>query len=193
MSQMQLLKMALDPRDVVYTPDWCAADMVSYFKPSGEILEPSCGDGVFLKYLPSAHWCEIEKGRDFFAWETPVNWMVGNPPYKLIKQWLEHSFKFAENVLYLIPMNSPFNSMERMRVIHEYGNIRAIRAYGNGSIFGMDYGFAVGAFWFQRGYRGATKISMYKTHLTKRALDAANRAASKGSGSGEGSIPSPRQ
>ena len=25
MSQMQLLKMALDPRDVVYTPDWCAA------------------------------------------------------------------------------------------------------------------------------------------------------------------------
>ena len=159
-SQMQLLKIALDPRDIVYTPEWVAADMVSYFRPSGEILEPCCGDGVFLKYLPSAYWCEIEKGRDFFAWDTSVDWMVGNPPYKLIKQWLEHSFRFAENVLYLIPMNSPFNSMSRMKVILEYGNIRAIRAYGNGSIFGMDYGFAVGAFWFQRGYRGQTDISI---------------------------------
>lgn len=162
---MYLLKMALDPRDIVYTPEWVAADMVSYFKPSGEILEPCCGDGMFLKFLPSAHWCEIEKGIDFFTWETPVNWMVGNPPYKLIKQWLEHSFRFAENVLYLIPMNSPFNSMSRMKVILDYGNIKAIRAYGNGSIFGMDYGFAVGAFWFQRGYRGATDISMFNKSI----------------------------
>lgn len=177
MSQMQLLKMALDPRDVVYTPDWVASDIVEYFKPSGIILEPSCGDGVFLKYLQGdVRWCEIEKGIDFFAWETPVNWMVGNPPYKLIKQWLEHSFKFAENVLYLIPMNSPFNSMSRMKVILDYGNIRAIRAYGNGSIFGMDYGFAVGAFWFQRGYRGATDISMQEQRLTPHALDGATRA-----------------
>jgi hypothetical protein len=57
-------------------------------------------------------------------------------------------------------MNSPFNSMERMRVIHAYGNIKAIRAYGNGSLFGMDYGFAVGAFWFQKDYRGGTDISI---------------------------------
>jgi hypothetical protein len=32
--------MALDPQDVVYTPDWVARDMVEYFKPSGRILEP---------------------------------------------------------------------------------------------------------------------------------------------------------
>ena len=162
-AQPQLLQIALDPRDVVYTPDWVAEDMVTYFKPTGRILEPCCGDGVFLKYLPKdTEWCEIEKGRDFFAWNKPVDWMVGNPPYKLIKKWLEHSFCFTNNALYLIPMNSPFNSMERMRVIHRYGNIKAIRAYGNGSLFGMDYGFAVGAFWFQKDYTGGTDITVYK-------------------------------
>lgn len=67
-SQPQLLQIALDPGDVVYTPDWVARDMVEYFKPSGRILEPCAGDGAFLEYLPGAEWCEIEKGRDFFAW-----------------------------------------------------------------------------------------------------------------------------
>lgn len=161
-AQPQLLQMALDPQDVVYTPDWVVFDMVAWFKPSGKVLEPCAGDGAFLKYYPDAEWCEIEKGRDFFQWDKQVDWMIGNPPYKQIKQWLEHSFAYASNVLYLIPMNSPFNSMERMRVIHAYGNIKAIRAYGNGSIFGMDYGFAVGAFWFQRGYKGKTEITVFR-------------------------------
>ena len=30
-TQPQLLNIALDPGDVVYTPDWVAADMVSYY------------------------------------------------------------------------------------------------------------------------------------------------------------------
>ncbi len=162
-TQPQLFQIALDPGDVVYTPDWVARDMVEYFQPSGRILEPSCGDGAFLRHLPAhTEWCEIERGRDFFAWHESVDWCFGNPPYRQIKQWLDHSFKIASDVVYLIPMNSPFNSMERMRIIHEYGNIKSIRAYGNGALFGMDYGFAVGAFHFQRGYTGATMITMYK-------------------------------
>lgn len=155
-----LIGIASNPSDVVYTPDWVACDMVDYFKPAGKILEPCAGDGAFLKYLPNAEWCEIEKGRDFFQWNKPVNWIFGNPPYSVIKQWLEYSFIYADNVVYLMPMNSPFNSMKRMKIILEYGNIKAIRAYGNGSIFGMGYGFAVGAFWFQRGYRGETQITI---------------------------------
>jgi hypothetical protein len=162
MAQPQLLQIALDRKDVVYTPDWVARDMVEYFKPSGRILEPCAGDGAFLKYLPNADWCEIEMGRDFYAIKEHYDWMVGNPPYRLIKEWLCHSFNYSDNVLYLIPMNSPFNSMERMRIILSYGNIKAIRAYGNGSLFGMDYGFAVGAFWFKKNYCGLTEISYYE-------------------------------
>jgi hypothetical protein len=161
--QPQLLHMALDPQDVVYTPDWVARDMVEYFKPSGRILEPCKGDGVFMRYLPDGtEWCEIELGRDFFAWTEPVDWIFGNPPFSDINKWVEHSFSVASNVLYLMPMNKPFNSLYRMKIILGYGNIKAIRAYGHGSLFGMDYGFAVGAFWFQRGYKGDTQITVYQ-------------------------------
>jgi hypothetical protein len=162
-TQPQLLQMALTPSDVVYTPDWVANDMVDYFKPSGRILEPCAGDGVFLRYLPNdAEWCEIEKGRDFFAWTKPVDWIVGNPPFSDINKWVEHSFACSENVLFLMPMNKPFNSLFRMKIILEYGKIVALRAYGHGSLFGMDYGFAIGAFWFQRGYKGKTEMTVFE-------------------------------
>jgi hypothetical protein len=161
-SQPQLLPIALDQCDVVYTPDWVAADMVAYFRPEGSILEPCAGDGAFLRHLPpQTSWCEIEKGKDFFKWAERVDWIIGNPPYRLIKPWLEHSFSLSDNIAYLIPMNSPFNSMGRLRLIMEWGGIVAIRAYGNGSLFGMGYGFAVGAFHFQKNYKGATQISVY--------------------------------
>ena len=159
-AQPQLLQMALDEKDIVYTPDWVARDMVEYFKPAGKILEPCIGEGAFIRQLPeNTLWCEIRKGRDFFTWNETVDWIIGNPPYRLIKEWLQHSFCIANDIVYLMPMNSPFNSMERMRIILNWGGIKVIRAYGNGSLFGMDYGFAVGAFWFQRDYRGGTDIN----------------------------------
>lgn len=162
MAQPQLLPIALDSRDVVYTPDWVVSDMIEQFRPSGKILEPCAGDGAFLRRLPTdAEWCEIQKGRDFFQRIERADWIIGNPPYRLIKEWLRHSFDLAHNIAYLMPMNSPFNSMERMRIIYEWGGIKAIRAYGNGSLFGMDYGFAVGAFHFQKSYSGQTQISIH--------------------------------
>jgi len=161
-SQPQLLQQALSPKDVVYTPDWVARDMVAWFKPSGRILEPCAGDGAFLRHLPQGtDWCEIEKGRDFFSWHERVDWIIGNPPYSIIKEWLQHSFEFSDNAAYLIPMNSPFNSMGRMRIIFGWGGIKSIRAYGNGSMFGMSYGFAVGAFHFQKAYTGQTSITLF--------------------------------
>jgi hypothetical protein len=66
--------------DVVYTPAWCAADMVDHFQPSGRVLDPCKGVGVFLDYLPDAEWCEITEGRDFFDWHDQVDWVVSNPP-----------------------------------------------------------------------------------------------------------------
>jgi len=43
---------------------------------------------------------EIEKGRDFFAWNEQVDWIVGNPPYKqfrkLIRKSQEISGEFSQ-------------------------------------------------------------------------------------------------
>ena len=53
--------------DVYYTPDDLAKLIVEHFKPSGKILEPCAGNGVFLKYLNESDWCEIDKGKNFFS------------------------------------------------------------------------------------------------------------------------------
>ena len=124
-AQPQLLRIALDKKDVVYTPDWVARDMVEFFKPTGRILEPAAGDGAILKYLPGADWCEIEQGRDFYEWVTAVDWIVTNPPYSQFGKFLDHSFLIAPDILFLIPTNKPFNGYEIMTRIRDWGGDKA--------------------------------------------------------------------
>ena len=166
-TQPQLLQIPLDPGDVVYTPDWVAHDMVEFFKPSGRILEPCKGDGVFLKYLPPhTEWCEIQERRDFFKWLEPVDWIVGNPPYgKIFNDWLNHSYGIAKNTLYLLPLNKLWNSTPRVKFTFKNGHIKHLRLYGDGSSLGWDYGFPVGALHFQRGYTGPMYTTIYEEAL----------------------------
>jgi len=153
-SQLQLLKLALNAKDVVYTPDWVARDMVEFFQPAGRILEPCKGDGAFLKYLPTAEWCEITEGRDFFSWDEPVDWLFGNPPYSVYGEWLAHSMTIANHICYLIPINKPFNSGKMFRAWMDWGRIKHLRYYANGGKLGFQIGFACGAVYFQKEYCG---------------------------------------
>jgi hypothetical protein len=162
-AQPQLISMSLVEKDVVYTPDWVAADMVDFFKPRGTILEPSAGDGVFLKYLPpNTEWCEIDKGRDFFEWRAGVDWCFGNPPYSIFSEWMVHSMEIAQNICYLIPLNKPFNSGKMIKEWKDYGGIVHMRYYANGGALGFPIGFACGAVWFQRGYTGGIGTTVYQ-------------------------------
>jgi hypothetical protein len=162
-TQPQLLNIALNPSDVVYTPDWVARDMVEYFQPNGRILEPCAGDGVFLKYLPAGtEWCEIEKGRDFFQWQEPVDWIVGNPPYSTSYEWFNHSFSLSDNIVYLIPLHKCFTSDRAIRTIRAYGGIKEVMYYGKGREIQFDFGTAMGAVHFQRGYHGGMTMSYYE-------------------------------
>lgn len=161
-SQPQLLQQALSPGDVVYTPDWCARDMVDWFKPSGRVLEPCKGDGAIYKYLPAgAEWCEIELGRDFFAYSKQVDWIVGNPPYGMMLEWMRHSFSVSINIVYVIPINKVFNSYKVLSEIFNSGGIKHIRVIGPGGKLGFDMGFSVGCVHFVRGYTGPTSWSWY--------------------------------
>jgi len=162
-SQPQLLQIPLDPGDVVYTPDWVAKDMIDFFKPSGRILEPCAGDGVFLKYLPpETEWCEIEKGRDFYKWHTAVDWVFGNPPFKEFSVWFSHTITFAKEICYVIPLNKPFNSGKMFLEWFYWGKPVHMRYYANGGALGFPIGFACGAVHFQRGYTGPMYSSIYK-------------------------------
>ncbi len=161
-TQPQLLQMVLDPNDIFYTPDWIARDMVEFFKPSGRILEPSKGAGVFMKCLPPhAEWCEIEEGRDFFKWVEPVDWVFGNPPYNIFKKWMAHSFSIARHIVYLIPITKVFNSYYQMLDISKYGGVVHVRVYGAGRVIKWPMGFAIGAVHFQRDYHGPMYTTIY--------------------------------
>jgi len=157
-TQPQLLQIPLDPGDVVYTPDWVARDMVEYFKPTGRILEPCAGDGAFLKYLPGADWCEITKGRDFFACHEHYDWIVGNPPYRIFGEWMRHSFNLACDILYLLPINKPFNSNNLFKDIYIWGGILEIAHYGSGKEVMAEVRFGTGAVHFRRGYTGPINV-----------------------------------
>ena len=146
--------------DVVYTPDNIAKYIVRYFKPTGSILDPCSGEGVFLKYLPKhALHCEITEGRDFYDFHETIDWIIGNPPYSIFSDFLRHSFKIAENIVYLIPANKPFNSYRMMKEIQEWGGIVEIHIIAPGSRLRFPIGFCIAAVHFKRGYKGDTKIT----------------------------------
>jgi hypothetical protein len=160
LQQAQLLQIALDPQDVVYTPDWAVQDMVNYFQPSGRILEPCKGMGAFMKHLPAdTMWCEIAEGKDFFAWNEQVDWCFGNPPYRMFGKWMYHSFAIAKDIVYLLPLDKPFISGKMMRTMKSWGSVKHMRFYGTGTELGFPMGFAVGALHFQKDYHGAMSIS----------------------------------
>ena len=164
-TQPQLLDIALNPGDVVYTPDWVAADMVSYFKPTGKILEPCRGDGAIYRHLPEgSDWCEIKQGRDFFKWEVKEDWILSNPPYgnKVFSDWLEYSFFIASDIVYLIPIHFFFRAGKKVARCRKDGWIKHIRFYGNGGKLGFPMGNPIAAFHFRRGYHGDTSWSWYE-------------------------------
>lgn len=166
--EMQQHLFEIDPvtndADVVYTPDRIAEDMAKTFAFTGIGLEPCMGNGVFLKYLPDGtDWCEIEKGRDFFKYERKVDWIIGNPPYSIFAEWMEHSFKVADDIVYLIPVSKVFTSWPKLREIARFGGIPKVKYYAPGRKIGFPFGFPCGAVHFQRDYTGATVFEFWNT------------------------------
>lgn len=147
-------------RDVVYTPDAVAATIIQRYAPTGKVLDPCKGRGAFWRHMPGADFCEITEGRDFFDWKEPVDWIVGNPPYSVMNRWLEHSFTLADNVVYLIPVAKVFGSLMRLKMIKQYGGIVEVYAPWTGRAIGFEFGWAVGAVHFQRGYAGGMTLSI---------------------------------
>ncbi len=148
--------------DRVMTPKWVATDIVNYFSPRGNILEPFKGSGVFTDLMPSASWCEIDEGSDFFNWHSPVDWIVTNPPYSQTRQCFNHAARFAANIVFLVPLRNIFSGYGFVCEIYRYGGIVAIRLYGTGGRVGFPMGNAIGAMHFQRDYRGTTDWSFYE-------------------------------
>ena len=152
---------AFDHRDVVSTPPEVAEAMVCHFPLSGRVLDPCRGEGAFCDLLlneagiDDVDYCEIQEGKDFFGYETEIDWIIGNPPYSVYSEWLEHSMNIAENIVYLIPINKAFNSSSMLKATYDWGGIAEIVHVGPGRSIGFPIDFAIGAVHYKRGYGGA--------------------------------------
>lgn len=125
------------------------------------LLDPFKGKGAFYNHFPDGtivSWCEIDEGSDFFACQAKFDWLISNPPYSIFDAVLDHSFEIANNVAYLVPLSKIFSSMGRIRKWQAYGNIKAIWIL-SASKCGFPFGFPAAFVWWQKGYKGETKIT----------------------------------
>lgn len=141
--------------DKVYTPDWCAQDMVDHFHPSGRILEPCKGGGAFLRaLLNDTFWCEIDEGVDFFDWVEPVDWIITNPPYSILKEFFVHSMSVTNNIVFLFPPRNYFSAFGFVSAPRGWGALKEIRWYGGGSRLKFPMGNAIAALHWQKDFQG---------------------------------------
>lgn len=155
--------------DIVYTPTYVSDSIIRFLNPNGKCLDPCKGDGAFYNYLPEGReYCEISEGTDFFLYEGKVDWVIGNPPYSIFEDFLKKGFEISDNVSYLVPTNKIFQRQIIMEMINKYGGIKSIIIYGSGQLIGFPFGFSVGNFHFQKGYKGETKVIMGMKNIFKK-------------------------
>lgn len=145
--------------DIVQTCEEVALEIIHRYPLSGKVLDPCRGESrVFWKNIPGADWCEILEGRDFFDYNEPVDWVIGNPPYSIFNKWFEHSAEIAKNIAYLIPIAKLFGSQHRMSMVQSFGGIVEIYAPWTGRQVGFEFGWPVGSVYVKKGYRGDTRL-----------------------------------
>jgi hypothetical protein len=158
--------------DAVQTPVDLARRLITHFKPEGKILEPCRGNGNFFRLLPAGtEWCEITQGRDFFDWQTPVNWIITNPPWSLIRSFMGHAMKVSDNVVFLLTVNHVWTKA-RVRDIQEAGfGLKEIALVEMPPTFPQS-GFQLGAVHVARGWSGPITLSDLSVKVRpKRSLE----------------------
>jgi len=165
--QPQLFHISIVEKDVAYTPDAVARQIIAMLNPYGKVLDPCRGKGAFYDNFPihvEPDWCEITEGRDFFQYQDKVDWVIGNPPYSLFffQQFLQQSFKIADHVCFLLPVNKVFQSWKTIEMVTEYGGIKDMFVYGSGSLIKLPFGFPAGLFHFEKGYQGKVDLKFVR-------------------------------
>lgn len=147
--------------DVVMTPRWLAEAIADAVKPSGVILEPCSGDGVFVDVLSkygTVKTCEASAGDDFFFWSQPVDWIVTNPPWSNFRQFLSHALPLATNVVFLATVNHWW-TRRRVKDVHQAGfGYRRLILTPWPEEFPAS-GFQLGAMHLEKGWNGPMAIT----------------------------------
>ncbi len=164
--------------DDVQTPLDLAERIVRHFNPKGKVLEPCSGQGNFMRFLPGARSCEIKRGEDFFEWQERVDWIITNPPWSHIRDFLQHSIKMADNIVFLMTVNHVWTKA-RIRDIYGSGfALKEICLVEMPESFPQS-GFQLGAIHIARGHHGPIQFSDISVDLGPGTLKAADAAFSR--------------
>lgn len=143
--------------DLVMTPPELAAEIIQHFPLQGRVLDPARGLGSFYSQLPTTTenlWCEVREGVNFFTWNDPVDWIITNPPWSLMRRWLSHSFKLAPNIV-LLSVLTHFCTRARLRDLAAAGyGLREFYCVPQPKRQWPSSGFQLGAMHIERGYTG---------------------------------------
>jgi len=150
--------------DRIMTPTKFTDAIVKHFDINGIVLEPSCGTGNFItslkkyKNVTKLYWCEIDKNKDFFDFNKKVDWVISNPPFSNVTNFLTHAFEISNNVVFILTLYHIW-TRKRREEREKYG-------FGIKELCIMDYpdnfpkaGFELGIVHFQKGYKGNIKLS----------------------------------
>lgn len=158
MSRILVPKKNAPEADIVYTPKSTAIDIIRHFSPRGRVLDPCRGGGAFYDHYPvdcEKDWCEEGEGKDFFHYKEQADWIVTNPPWSKIKEFLIHSMHLANDIVYLITINH-YTTKARLRIIKEAGfGIKEFYCIKTPPKPWPQSGFQTAAIHISKGYEGA--------------------------------------
>lgn len=146
--------------DRVMTPPLLAKRLYDCLPAGGDILEPARGTGAFYDLMPTCcrDWCEIDQGRDFFEYSRKVDWIITNPPWSKMRQFLAHSMKLADHVAFLCTLNHLWTSARQRDIRNNgFGLERIIMC--NRPDGWPQTGFQHGMFLLSKGYAEDCRIT----------------------------------
>ena len=114
-----------------YTPVACARALIA-LTPIAEgdrLLEPFKGGGAFYDNFPEEHpkdYCEIDEGRDFFAYDGRCDVIITNPPFRIegadgkrvnaLVKCMDKSFQVANKTVGVLINVKCFNGLTPLRL-----------------------------------------------------------------------------
>ena len=152
-------------KDLVMTPEYLAVEIINHFAPTGVILDPSRGTGAFYDNFPGDNnvWCELGEGKDFLTYTDKVDWIITNPPWSKIQQFLLHGMEISDNIVYLTTINH-YTTKRRIREMRQHNfAIKEIYCVPTPKNPWPQLGFQLAAVHTQRGYTGGITMSYSPT------------------------------
>ena len=157
------------PQDRVYTNPALARAIIDHFQPTGKIIDSCRGNGAFFDHLPpGSDWCEVSEGRDFLAYTEQVDWVISNPAWsaKVYRPLARHAFEIAENVVFLVRLNTGIGTTARQRDYLDRGHALKEIIPISWQMAGFPQeGFILAVCHWQRGWQGGTTWNYEWDHL----------------------------